>query len=347
MLRGIAALLVVLFHTQAAFSQRAGVHAFAGLFRSGFRGVDLFFVLSGFIIAHVHAPDIGRPRRLGNYLFNRVARIYPAVWILTLLAGLVYAAGFGEAGKAAKLGTWSIVASALLLPQTGPPLVNVTWTLKYEVFFYLLFGSLIVKPALGVILLFLWQLSVLWMALFPPAAGWGVGGFYLRALCLEFGVGLACAWLLANPRWLRVAAPAPVQWSVLLAGVSTFTGGLVEDGRWALSGVLCALGSGATIVGLILLEQSGRMAIPKACVMLGGASYAIYLVNFSVVTLLSILLTGALRVIPLNDFVFLAVAVVAVSAGVVFDRAVDQPVQRLLKRRLKPALLGRASNSRA
>jgi hypothetical protein len=54
-----------------------------------------------------------------------------------------------------------------------------------------------------------------------------------------------------------------------------------------------------------------------------------------------------LRVIPLNDFVFLAVAVVAVSAGVVFDRAVDQPVQRLLKRRLKPALLGRASNSRA
>jgi peptidoglycan/LPS O-acetylase OafA/YrhL len=346
MLRGIAALLVVLFHTQSAFGLRGAMNAFFGVFRAGYRGVDLFFVLSGFIIAHVHAPDIGRPDRLGNYLFNRCARIYPAVWILTLCAGFAYAAGFGGADKTGKLGSWSIIASAFLLPQIGAPLVNVTWTLKYEMFFYFVFSFLIIEPWLGVTLLALWQLSVLSVALVPPPGGLGVGGYYLRALCLEFGVGLACAWLLGKRRHSGVTGHAPFQWAILLAGISAFTGGMAAEGH-PVSGFLCAIGSGATIAGLILLEQSGRIAVPKACVMLGGASYSIYLVNFSVVTVLSIVLTTRGRVIPRNDLVFIAVAVVAVMAGVAFDRAVDQPVQRLLKLRLKPALLGSASKRSA
>jgi peptidoglycan/LPS O-acetylase OafA/YrhL len=122
---------------------------------------------------------------------------------------------------------------------------------------------------------------------------------------------------------------------------------LAAEGHLSEAGVLCALGSGAIIVGLILLEQSGRISVPKACVLLGGASYAIYLVNFSVVTLLSIVLTARWSVIPLNDMVFLAVALAAVGAGVAFDRAIDQPVQRLLKRRLKPVLLGSSSRHTA
>ena len=100
MLRAIAALLVVLFHAQGIFEQRTGVTPFAGLFVSGSRGVDLFFVISGFIIAHVHARDVGRPWRLANYVFNRAARIYPAVWITTLFAASLYAMGFGGADKA-------------------------------------------------------------------------------------------------------------------------------------------------------------------------------------------------------------------------------------------------------
>jgi len=343
MLRGIAALLVVLFHTQSAFALRAGMEAFSGVFNSGFRGVDLFFVLSGFIIGHVHAPDLGRPQRLRNYLFNRAARIYPAVWIMTIFAGFSYAAGFGGAEKAGKLGSWSIIASAFLLPQIGDPLVNVTWTLKYEVFFYLVFSFLIIKPWLGVILLSFWQLSVLSTAIFFPNEVLGVGGFYLRSLCLEFGVGLTCAWLIGKPQFVSAASDAPVQWLVLLMGISAFIFGLIVEGHSAFSGVLCAGGAGAAIVGLILLEQSNRIAVPSVCVMLGGASYAIYLVHFSVVTMLSIVLTRNLRMIPLNDMVFLSVAIVAVIAGITFDRAVDQPVQRLLKQRLKPALLDGAS----
>ncbi len=58
MLRALAALSVVFFHTQMIFTGRTGIVPFGGRFGAGSRGVDLFFVLSGFIIAYVHAGDL-------------------------------------------------------------------------------------------------------------------------------------------------------------------------------------------------------------------------------------------------------------------------------------------------
>jgi peptidoglycan/LPS O-acetylase OafA/YrhL len=63
MLRAIAALLVVAFHTPIILGLPVAALPLSSLVRSSYRGVDLFFVLSGFIIAHVHAVDIGRPGR--------------------------------------------------------------------------------------------------------------------------------------------------------------------------------------------------------------------------------------------------------------------------------------------
>ncbi len=165
-LRALAAIMVVLFHTQAIFSASLGILPVARMFGAGLRGVDLFFVLSGFIIAHVHRNDINNPHRIRNYLFNRAARIYPAVWIMSLLAVLAYAAGFGGAGKAAKLSDWGITAGLLLLPQTGDALVNVTWTLKYELFFYLIFSFLILNRRLGYAVFCSWQVAVLCASFF-------------------------------------------------------------------------------------------------------------------------------------------------------------------------------------
>ena len=79
--------------------------------------------------------------------------------------------------------------------------------------------------------------------------------------------------------------------------------------------------------------------MPNILFLLGGASYAIYLVHFSAITLMAVALIR-FRLVPMNDAVFLAVAAFGVAAGVAFDRMVDQPLQRLLRRRLKPALVG-------
>jgi peptidoglycan/LPS O-acetylase OafA/YrhL len=62
-------------------------------------------------------------------------------------------------------------------------------------------------------------------------------------------------------------------------------------------------------------------------------------VHFSAITLLAVLLSH-FRAIPMNDAVFMAGAAFGVTAGIAFDKWVDQPIQRLLRRRLKPALFG-------
>src|SRR5262249_9117978 len=97
--RGIAALLVVAFHL-TGLSQRLWNQTFAGgFFAFGWAAVDLFFVLSGFIIYYVHGRDIVRPERLRPYAWRRFARIYPIYAIVTLAILPIYLAGWGEAAK--------------------------------------------------------------------------------------------------------------------------------------------------------------------------------------------------------------------------------------------------------
>ena len=91
-LRALAASAVVFEHV--AFHARLGRMPVEcpRWFELGHLGVDLFFVLSGFIIVHVHGDDIGRPERARDYAWRRFARVWPLLAILTtfkLLAGLV------------------------------------------------------------------------------------------------------------------------------------------------------------------------------------------------------------------------------------------------------------------
>jgi peptidoglycan/LPS O-acetylase OafA/YrhL len=332
MLRAIAALLVVLFHVQGVFVARSGILPFGGLFGSGFRGVDLFFVLSGFIIAHVHARDIDRPSRLGNYLFSRAARIYPSVWIMTALAGTMYMVGFGGAEKIGKLTSWSVAASLLLLPQAGDALVNVTWTLKYELFFYLMFAVMIVSFRSGLALFVAWQFLVFLATVWLRPPDMGLAGFYLRSLCLDFSVGIICAWLVRRPRFVEAARTGFAQYALVAGGAAAFLGGMSVQSLTASAGIPCALGAGALIVGLTLLERAGRIVVPNFLVQLGDASYAIYLVHFSAITLLAVLVIR-MRHVPLNDATFLAVASVSVGAGVAFNQLCDKPIQLLLRRK--------------
>ena len=80
--RGLAALLVVLFHGTQFISRKFGVAPLGGLFFFGFAGLHLFFVLSGYIIYFIHRPDIGLPRRFFGFARKRIIRIYPAYWAI-------------------------------------------------------------------------------------------------------------------------------------------------------------------------------------------------------------------------------------------------------------------------
>ncbi|MDB5052413.1 MAG: acyltransferase 3 [Bacilli bacterium] len=105
----------------------------------GDREVDIFFVLSGFIIYYIHSADIGKKEQLKLFLIKRFVRIYPIYWVVLIGMTLVYLL-IPNTGKGFELEFDNIVRSIILFPQINHlPTIAVAWTLSYEILFYIFF----------------------------------------------------------------------------------------------------------------------------------------------------------------------------------------------------------------
>ncbi len=159
-LRGIAALLVVMVHG-AAFERilisENGLQEtplIGGLFLNGYGGVDLFFVISGFIMVWVTQNARHGAAASGDFLFARLLRVYPMWW---MAAGLmvVYALNIqilstmatGEiVEEPVRYSAEYLLKSFFLIPQFDFPVLAVGWTLIHEVYFYAVFALLMLLP---------------------------------------------------------------------------------------------------------------------------------------------------------------------------------------------------------
>lgn len=135
-LRGLAALVVVLFHFRYYLNDYYSLYPQLGdvLFANGAFGVDLFFIMSGFIICY--ATERVEPKPLLAYVFKRVFRIYPL--LIVCLVAFYFFFGDGQTSL------WrSVVPLHADYTQPGPffgyNMLSPVWTLTYEIFFYGLF----------------------------------------------------------------------------------------------------------------------------------------------------------------------------------------------------------------
>jgi exopolysaccharide production protein ExoZ len=159
-LRGIAALLVVIYHGATFEGRLISENGFqetpliGGLFLSGYAGVDLFFVISGFIMVWVTQDTRPALSSSADFLFARLVRVYPLWW---LAAGLMVVYGLstnflallapGGGGEAPVRNSADYLAkSFLLIPQAELPVLLVGWTLVHEVYFYCVFALLMLAP---------------------------------------------------------------------------------------------------------------------------------------------------------------------------------------------------------
>ncbi len=120
--RALAALAVVLFHTDTIVTTNIVGAKALPLLGLGERGVDFFFVLSGFIITLVHADDIGRPDRLKYFAWRRWSRLYPILWLVVAGTTAMNVIVDGELYGAAKLWTslrYGPAPSGRRLPSRG------------------------------------------------------------------------------------------------------------------------------------------------------------------------------------------------------------------------------------
>ncbi|MBS0124924.1 acyltransferase family protein [Thetidibacter halocola] len=344
-LRAVAALAVLFFHAERELSaggSDALAPLFVGLAWLGQAGVDIFFVISGFIMYFVHRGDFGRPGMMGRFLLRRLVRIVPTYWLLTTLtvAGLVLLPGLFNSRSVDW--TW-IGASYLFIPWQSPagdisPPVGPGWTLNFEMYFYVIFGAVLLVPrrvALPVMTVFMVGSVMLGLILKP---GLPILAMMSGALLIEFLCGIWIAW--AFTRGMTVGGAARI--ALVAAGLAVLcvspvfysNGDLATWWRLPFFGLPAAALVAATILrpGLQGAERAGS-PVSRLFVALGDSSYALYLSHIFTLRIIDLVLARLFPQLPLAlDFVLLVVA--AVVVGHLFFLWVERPLYRFLKQRL-------------
>src|SRR3569833_1234402 len=173
-------------------------------------GVDVFFVISGFIMLHISADKFGRPGAASDFLLRRIVRLVPLYWLFTLA---MLAAMLLVPGQLAhtRLDPAHILASFGFIPwrdSTGlaHPILGLGWTLNYEMYFYAVFALMLLVPlrAGG------WTIAGLFVALalahLAVPASQVQAYFWTDPIILEFLFGIGLALLLRRgvvlPGWM-------------------------------------------------------------------------------------------------------------------------------------------------
>ena len=293
-------------------------------------GVDLFFVVSGFVMGLLAGGRWGERGEARRFLLRRAIRIVPAYWFFTLLlAAAALAMGGRIDGSRPTLD--GMLTSLLFVPWPRAsdgqvvPLLAQGWTLNYEVFFYIAVGLALLARRGAWLLAGAFVLLAAAGGLVPQ--GWWAARFYAEPIILEFLAGLGLAWLhrrgVRMPRWIgAVLGSAAVAW---LLTVPAAVPGLDRAFAFGPAAVLAV--AAAAFVPQRPPGAGGRLAI------LGGdASYALYLSHTFVIGV-------ATRLLPplgLGGWSGLVVTLAAaLAAAMLFHLWVERPVTTALRRELK------------
>ena len=333
MLRAVAALGVVALHVGHEGATRLGARNPLPDFSLGAAGVDLFFVISGFIMVYASDALFARAGAPGHFFTRRLARIVPLYWAATA-AALVCFVLFRYAGALEQLTWQTLAASLVFLPWPRPdglilPVHMLGWTLNYEMFFYLVFALALTLTRRNAV----FAVTALFLALAIAGRAFALPqpfAFWCDPVILEFcfGMLIALAWR-EGARLPRGAAAMLVIAGFAALALGTRTGGWPRLVLWGLP-------AAAIVAGAVLGGPRAPGPIARALVFLGDASYSIYLVHWLAILALTALVAYLRLDIAAAPWTYLAAqALFALAASVAVYLAYEQPVTRALQRRLR------------
>lgn len=269
-LRALAACMVVVYHSTQAWSLVFGNHLGA-IWEAGAAGVDIFFVVSGFVMA---LSCLGRrDLSASTFLKGRAIRIVPLYWMAT--AGVVLKMALTHSEVTIPY----LATSLLFVPfRTSPgfvhTLVTVGWTLCFETFFYVLI-AIALYFQINVILFV--AMAIIFLSLGGPLipVGWTAPVFWANPILIEFLTGL-----LLGGAYLKGFRLNPYASALLgmigIAAILKFTPGVLAVSRpieWGIPALLIVLSA-------VMLEGSTSRLAPTWILKIGTASYALYLTPF-------------------------------------------------------------------
>ena len=346
-LRGVAATLVVIFHIfelQRIWlsANKPGDAITAGPWAQGYAGVDLFFVISGFIMIYITAGAAGGARETAAFLKRRAIRIFPLWWVFCAILMLYYTAQFGAPVPDDFTGdnpAGYLLKSVFLIPQIYEPILGLGWTLIHEVWFYLIFAVILwLLPKYKLAALLVWAAIVFILAAAVPA-GVQAGTYPKLAasyLSLEFIAGGLAAWLITKRIFI---APKLIFAAGIIASIAALCLYGDKDVTQLLWGrvAVFTLPFCALIYGAVAMEKTGGFRAPAAALWLGDVSYSLYL---SHILILGVLVRLWPR-LPFPDIgsaagsISFAAAGLAASALVagIFYYGAERPMLRVMRKR--------------
>ncbi len=269
-LRGIAALFVVLYHI-AFKDQQYSLGNFG--FEIGEMGVDIFFVISGFVMYYVSIRKSNTLRSVYEFLKRRALRILPLYWIVTTVALVIYLVSPENVNRFT--GSTDILNSYTLFPSFTRYLIPVGWSLSYELYFYLLFCVALLfsryRAAVISVLLLVPAMIGLYYS-FPPIEA--LRAFLTSSFLLEFFYGILAAVIFLNPpKQKRVLGVVAFILFVILIGLY-FRG--YQSG---IRGVDIGLPAMMLVVSIVMFEEFFGEYPIKWLGFLGDISYSLYLAH--------------------------------------------------------------------
>lgn len=331
-LRFLAAFVVILFHsngTVPSYLPGAGYP----IFSYGYLGVDIFFVISGFIICHMART---READWRLFLVRRIERIVPLYWLISGATFVLIAVAHVSRTAAGAVSTGDLLRSLAFVQWTSgpsaPPVIFVGWSLEFEMYFYIAFAIALMltrRPAdvvAGVL-----AAGVAAGNLLFPTASVSIAGFLVNPIILEFVLGIVIAQALHDRRvspWLLAI--------VALALVTTSPGG------WGVRVWQGGVPGALLVIAALWLDARFplRHAVWRVAVRLGDASYSLYLAQGLAISGCCRLLAKVWPTLGAGWGIFL-VALLAVALGYLCHSLIERPLARLT-RRWRPQARGRA-----
>ncbi|MCP4185035.1 MAG: acyltransferase [Hyphomicrobiales bacterium] len=311
-----AALNVVLLHSLfTANSYELPTRLFAALNKSewGNSGVDLFFVISGFVMIYTQWQ---KPKSANEFFKNRVIRIVPLYWALTLLFATIFIV-MPAAFRDTSITITHYVSSLLFVSNIVAdknPLLFMGWTLEYEMLFYAIFSVGILFPSKSAKFLF----PVVFLVLLPLVTR-------IDFIVLESIFGMCAAVIFLKVPQIKFALPVFLA-SVIVLGIDVFAETQLHRAlKWGVPSFFVVLSA-------CYLPQLKN----RALIMLGDASYSIYLIQVFTIVIFYKLTRWVPDFVP-NDLIIVACVTFTANAGIVLFYIFEMPLVKLTKNMWGPA----------
>ncbi|MFK5894875.1 MAG: acyltransferase [Pseudomonadota bacterium] len=301
MLRAIAASFVLLAHSQNFLHARSQINELNPFLQFGSAGVDLFFIISGFIMVIVSKSKFQQPGASFDFIIRRIIRVVPMYWLYTILIAtlLVLFPQYFSAGKQFDMAHF--MASLFFIPWPNnvnmiKPVLGIGWTLNSEMYFYMIFSFLLIFPFkklipylsfilfIGVLSGVLYEVDIAQLSIITSPLvlefliGCIIGAIYIKNYNISKLFALSFL-IIGIFGYFITSTPLPGELGINMEYPSG------EYGRFIKWGIPSAF----LVFGVIFLERLKAIPINYFMVKLGDSSYSLYLTHIFVINALGVL----------------------------------------------------------